>query len=439
MKNPRILLWALIVLLPLSLSAEAADWPQWRGPSLNGSTDETNLPGSWSEDENILWATPLPGPSGATPVISGDRIFVSSMFISSSEYGALCLDAKSGEKLWEKIFGSFTERYLEDNNPASPSPVTDGNTVVFYYSTGKMEAFDIEGNPLWSKNLIDEYGPFHIKYGYSSSPLLYEDKLYIPVLRRDRPTNLRRGMTVAEDELLDSYLLALDFATGQGIFKETRTTNAYEESMESYTTPMPFNNNSRMEIICNGGDFVTAHDPETGKEIWRFEYQTSKVPFGRIIPSLVPIDNFIIGTRYKHNGVFGLKPGGSDGSPEPEMVWDLRSPSPDASTPLYYKDRVYAFNGIQAVIACLEPETGEVIWQGQIDSRAPFRASMTGADDKLYCISELGEVVVLAAGGDEFKILFETTIDEPAIRSSIAVADGKLFIRTAENLYCIGK
>ena len=432
------LLMTLILIFLIIFSTKATDWPQWRGPFLNGSTDEVNLPESWDQS-NIVWTSPLPGPSSATPIISGDRVFVSSMFNDTDQYGALCINTETGQKLWEKTFGTFTGRYLEDNNPASPSPVTDGEKVIFYYSTGQLEAFDFEGNPLWSKNLVDEYGLFHIKYGYCSSPLLYEDKLYVQVIRRDRPTNLRRGTTVADSELLDSFLLALNPDNGEVIFKETRTTSAYEESMESYTTPIAFNNNGRMEILCSGGDFVTAHDPNTGEEIWRFEYQVRKSSIGRIVSSLSVVDDFIIGTRFRHNGIFGLKPGGPDGSPEPEMVWDLRHPSPDASTPLYYKDRVYAFNGIQGVIASLEPLTGKVIWQGEIDNNGPFRASMTGADDKLYCISEIGEVVVIAAGGDEFNILFETVIDEPKIRSSIAVANGKLFIRTEENLYCIGK
>ena len=425
---------SLIISLFITFSLQAADWPQWRGPSLNGSSTVQNLPESWRQTENILWVKSLPGPGGATPIIYDGKIFVSSMADSSNDMIALCFDVNDGTLLWEENAGPSNVR-LTNNNPASPSPVTDGTIVIFLYGNGQLAAFDFEGDSLWSRNLVDDYGPFTINFGYSASPLLFQDKLFISVMRRDSAPG---GGGAATPELSESYILALNSKTGDTIWKQPRPSNATSESMESYTTPMPFNNNGRIEILTMGSDHVIASDPNDGKELWRYEYQTNKVRDARIVPSILIIDDLIIGARYKHHGVFALKAPSLDNSTGPTIEWELDDPSPDVSTPLYYNNQLYVFNGIRGVLACVEPETGKIIWRNQINGRGPWRASLTGADNKLYCISEAGEAFVLAAG-DEFKVLFETKIDETPVRSSIAVANEKIFIRTAENLYCIGK
>jgi outer membrane protein assembly factor BamB len=413
----------------------ATDWPQWRGPFFNGSTDEKKLPDSFSQTKGIVWVSPLPGPSGATPVICNSRVFVSSTVSGKPDFVALCFDARNGKQLWKKHIGSDTRRFPR-NNMASPSPVTDGKYVFFLYGSGHLAGFNYEGNKLWSRNIEEEYGSLALKFGYSSSPLLFQNKLYILVVRRSRPYP-----EPWSEGPLDSYLMALNPQNGNTIFKQQRKTNAFDEGMETYSTSIPFFRNGNTEILNTGGDFVTAHNPDTGKELWRFEYHTNKVRDTRIIPSLVTDDGLIFGTRHKHGGVFALQPPNPNNQSPARIIWDYHGPSPDASTPLYYKKRLYVLNGIKQgkVVTCLEPKTGSEIWQGTIGGRGPWRASLTGADEKLYCINETGEVVILAAGGNEFKILFQTKIDEPRIQSSIAVADGHLFIRTAENLYCIGK
>jgi len=421
--------------LMISLPALAEDWPQWRGPSSNGSTNEKNLPDSFTQTEGVAWVSPLPGPSGATPVICNSRIFVSSTIRGEPNFVAMCFDASSGRQLWKKHIGSDTRRFPR-NNATSPSPVTDGKYVFFLYGSGHLVGFDYEGNKLWSRNIEEEYGNLALQFGYSSSPFLYKNKLYILVVRRNKPYRKPWSNTP-----LDSYLMALNPKNGKTIFKQQRKTNAFDEGMETYSTPIPFVRNGRTEILNTGADFVTAHDPDTGKELWRFEYHTNKVRDTRIIPSLVSGDGLIFGTRHKHGGVFALQPPNPNNQSQARIIWDYHGPSPDASTPLYYRKRLYVLNGVKygKVVTCLEPKTGLEIWQGTIGGRGPWRASLTGADGKLYCINETGEVVVLTAGGDEFKIIFQTKIDEPPIQSSIAVADGRLFIRTAQNLYCIGK
>jgi outer membrane protein assembly factor BamB len=430
---PIAIIAALIFCTPLW----ATDWPQWRGPFFNGSTDEKNLPQSWSWTENVAWVSPLPGPSGATAIVCKGRVFVTSMVEKGPEFAALCFNAKDGRKLWEKRIGSDSRRFPR-NNMASPSPVADGQRVFFLYASGDLIGFDYEGNKLWSRNIESEYGNLALQFGYSSSPLLHGGKLFVLVVRRNKAYPQGQAK---DDRPLDSFLMALDPKTGDTLWKQQRLTNAFDEGMETYSTSVPFVRNGRTEILNTGGDFVTAHDPDSGKELWRFEYWTRKVRDSRIIPTLVTGDNLIFGTRHKHGGVFALQPGGEGNPSQASIVWEFEGPAPDCTTPLYYQGRLYVLDGIRSgkVVTCLDPKTARQFWQGKIGGRGPWRASLTGADGKLYCINETGEIVVLAAGGEQFKILFETKTDETPIQSSISVADGHLFIRTAKNLYCIGK
>lgn len=437
MGRSRNLIWVTIIALIMivTVSAWATDWCQWRGPFFNGSTDEKNLPTSWSRTENVVWVSLLPGRSGATPVICNGRVFVSSMVGRSGDFVALCFDADNGKQLWQRRVGSVSRKF-PNNNMASPSPVTDGKHVFFLYGSGDIVGFDYQGNEIWSRNIEKEYGNLALYFGYSCSPLLYQNKLFILVIRRNKHYRPPKAASP-----LDSYLMALDPQTGKTLWKQQRPTNAYDESMETYSTPIPFVRNGRTRILSTGADFLTAHDLDTGKELWRFEYNKNKVRDSRIIPSLVTGDGLIFGTRHKHKGVFALETAGVNNSARNRIVWEFNGPSPDCSTPLYYKEHLYVLNGIKhgKVVTCIMPKTGQKIWQGKIGGKGPWRASLTGADDKLYCINEKGKVVVLAAGGNEFKILFQTKIDEGPMRSSIAVANGRLFIRTAKNLYCIGK
>jgi len=426
-------LLVIILVLTVGASAFGRDWPQWRGPFFNGSTDEENLPASWSPTQNTAWVSPLPGRSGATAIISNARIFVTSMIERTGDYAALCFDEKTGKELWRKTVGSDSRRFPR-NNLSSPSPVTDGKSVYFLYGNGPLVAFDFDGNKLWSRDIEREYGNLALQFGYSNSPLLYEGRLYIIVVRRNKP--YRRPEAAAP---LDSFIAALDPKTGKTIWKQQRKTDAFDEGMEAYGTTIPFLRNGKVELLNTGADFITAHDPAAGKELWRFEYWTRKVRDSRIIPSLVTGQGLIFGTRHKHKGLFALQPP-SDAKPA-QILWEFDYAAPDCSTPLFYQGRLYVLDGVTRgkVVTCFDPRTGRQFWQGKLGGRGPWRASLTASDGKLYCICETGEIVVLKAGGDKFQVLFQTKTAETPIQASISIANRRLFIRTAENLYCIGK
>jgi outer membrane protein assembly factor BamB len=430
-----ISLFTVAAALPL----RAAHWPQWRGPNFNGSSPETGLPATFSKTEGVAWVAPLPGVSGATPVIWGDHVFVSSPDPQKNLL-LLCLNRRDGSVRWQKTV-TVGDRSKGNNNMASPSPVTDGQSVFVLYGTSDLAAYDFHGAELWRRNLGKDYGRFSIMWIYGSSPLLHQGRLYVLVLQRDPPPP--DYPTVDDNPKRDSYLLCLDPKTGKDLWRHIRPTDAVKESMEAYTTPIPYSGRNGPEILVVGGDYATGHDPSTGAELWRCgglnPRQTDmQVNWFRIVPSPVAYAGFIYACGPKGEPVIAVKDGGQGNVTDTHIAWRFKESPTDWSTPLVYRDRLYVLNGGRKTLSCLNAKTGEKIWSGSLGVADTIWSSPTGADGKIYCLSEKGTVIVCDAG-EAFKILASVPLDEGPSRSSIAVASGQLFIRTAKNLYCVGK
>ena len=420
--------------LLITASVRAENWPQWRGPYFNGSTSEKDLPTQWSKTENVVWVTPLPGYSSATPVVWEDCVFVSSPD-EQKDLLLLCLDRKTGRVRWRKVVAG-KDRQTGRNNMASPSPVTDGKKVFILFATGDLAAFDFSGQELWKRNLANEYGRFANMWMYGSSPMLYRGRLYVQVLQANpRPEDYTHALGDKPER--ESFLLCLDPQTGKNLWRHVRPTDAVDESQESYTTPIPYAGKQGEEIIIVGGDYVTAHSLDTGAELWRCGgLNVRKEHYWRTVPSAVAAEGMIIACSPKGDPVLGIKDGGKGLVTDTHTVWKSKEFSSDCVTPLYYRQKLFVLDGDHQMMTCLEPKTGAKQWQGNLGVRDIFRASPAGADGKIYCLSESGTAVVLDAG-NEFKILFTIRMGEAPVRSSIAVAHGALFIRTARNLYCV--
>ena len=426
----------IIGIFLFSGAVSAGDWPHWRGPFMNGSSDEVNLPAIWSETENVAWVANLPGVGSSTPVISGGRVFISSIDKSNDDLLAFCFDARTGDRLWQKKIAE-SNRQTPNNNLAAPSPVTDGKLVYFMYGSGDLAALDYEGKIVWSRNIEDEYGNISQKYGYSSSPLLFENKLYILVLRRDTSYRSPKGTN------LDSFLLALDASTGKKIWKEIRKSDVQDESLDSYTSPILFQNDKRSEILNIGASYVTSNDAVTGKEIWRYRYTENpkKKGIDRNITSLSIGDGLVYAIPPRGElGLFAIRSDKEGILSDNDIAWRFEGPSPDCSTPLFYKGNVYVLaDRTGGILTCINAKTGEQKWQGKLGDDDPWWASVTAGDDKLYCISEKAEAVVLQAGGNEFKVISRINMKDKPVQGSIAIADGCLFIHTARKLFCIAE
>ncbi len=413
--------WALPLLMILcSASVRAADWPQWRGPNLNGSSSETGLPDTLDPQKTLVWSTPVSGASAASPVVAGGKVFVSTIDSNRKLIG-LCLDENSGKILWQKQIGNGFDAN-ERNNLASPSPVTDGKTVWFYFGSGDLAAFDIDGKPIWSRNIQKDYGEFHVQWLYASSPLLFDGRLFVQVLHRSE----------------DSYLLALDPMTGKELWKQARPNDAIGESKESYATPIPLAAADKSEVLLVGGDTVTAHDAATGKELWRCGgYNPRKINHWRTITSVVPIDGLIIACAPKSGPITAIKDGGSGDVTETNVAWRTSHLTSDVCVPLAFEGNLYVLEGDRKRLICLDPVSGKEKWSGDLGGGSVFRASPTGADGKIFCMNERGDVWLLAA--DHFKILSQTSLGGAPCRATIAVADGKVFVRTSEKVCAFAK
>lgn len=424
----------------------AQDWQNWRGPAFNGSSDAKNLPGTFSKTENVKWSVSLPGPSAATPIVDAENVYVSSTDWKKQTLVALCLDRKTGKVKWQKPVGSGyqpggdgNKLQLDDrSNYASPSPTTDGKTVVFFYGNGDMAAFDTAGKALWQRNLQKENGDFAFQWTFSSSPLLYKGKLYLQVLQRDTPVGSRGK------ENNPSYLLALDPSSGKELWRAARQTNARVESREAYSTPMPHTINGKPQLVIAGGDMLTGHDPANGKELWRWETYNPghREPFFRLVTSPVAVGNVVLVCAPKRAPVYAVSPNKSGDLNAAQLLWKSEDRSPltsDVPTPLAYDGKFYILSDARKALSCVVPETGKPLWTTPLPENTMCWSSPTGADGKIYLMTLDGDVLVLSAADGKLLHRAEMADGDDDVRATIAVAHGNLFVRTGTKLFCIGK
>ena len=439
MKSPAPRILALAALICTAFAARGENWAQWRGPNFNGSSPEKNLPSSWSDTEGVKWSTPLPGQSGATPAVWGDSVFVSTPD-DNKDLLLFCLDRKDGKVRWQKQL-STGNLSKGRGNMASPSPVTNGKSVFMLYGTGDIAALDFDGNILWQRNLGADYGRFAIMWTYGSSPLLFDGKLYVQVLQRTPAPGDYPNMAGAEGPR-ESYLLALDPATGKTLWKHVRPTDAKLESMESYASPVPhIAPGGKAQILIVGGDCLTGHDPASGAELWRgFGLNRKRGEWMRIVPSPVSAAGLAIACGPKKEPVIAFRTDLTGDITEKGVAWTVdEKKTPDVCTPALYDGKLFLLDGDSQTLTCLDPATGKAKWQGNLGERAVIRSSPTVADGKVYIVNEKGTVFVCSAG-DEFKVLATIPMGgAEATRSSIAVASGQLFIRLPERIVCVGK
>ena len=431
-----------VCLLLISCSSLFADnWPQFRGPNFNGFTEEKNLPSEFSPTKNVVWETKLPGASAAVPIVWGDKVFVSSTDKLNDSLLALCLDRKTGNELWRKRIGDGLRRDSRSNF-AAPTPATDGEVVVFFYGTGLMAAYDFDGKEVWKKDIAEEYGDFAFLWTFSTSPMIYNGKLYLQVLQRDTAVKGRGH----EDKTNDSYLLALDPKTGDEIFRSVRPSNAKSESREAFTTPIPFEHNGRKEILVIGGDALSGHDPDSGDELWRWgTWNPKRIPHWRLVPSPVAGDGVILACAPKKEPIYAIKAGGKGdlSNDESAIAWtsvDPRVVSSDVPTPAFAYGDFFILNKDRKMLVRVEPKTGEIKWQERIPGNADYEASPLVADGKIYLMNFKSQVLVYDA--ETGKKLCDVSMDKPAddaARSTIVAAQGELFIRTPSKLFCLAK
>ncbi len=410
----------------LSKSARADNWPQWRGPKNNGISSETGLPTKWSKTENVAWRLPLPGQAGATPVVWGERIFLTS--VNNDELLLMCIGT-DGKEQWRQVLASGNKDVRGDEgNSASPSPCTDGQHVWAIMANGVIGCWTVAGKEVWKFNLPDRYGKFNIAFGMTSTPVLDGDHLYLQLIHGEGNADTREAVVVC-----------LDKTTGQQIWKRDRPSDAVGECEHSYASPMLYDDGQRKFLLSHGADYIVAHDLTDGHELWRCGNLNAKTKYDaslRFVASPVAGNGIIVVPTAKGAPVFALKPDGSgDITNNSATRWWKYAKTPDVPSPLIHDGLVYL--GMQdGQIHVLDEKTGDLVYLQRIFNDR-YRASPVMADGKLYLTARKGVVTVLKPGR-AFEVLAENDLAEP-MSSSPAIANGTIYLRTFEALWAIKK
>jgi outer membrane protein assembly factor BamB len=432
----------LLLLLFTALASSSDQWPQFRGPQSTGVSDDPNLPDTWSTTRNVIWKTEIPGSGWSSPVVWGDRIFLTSVIstvapeapkkglyfggnregIPTDEHRWMvyAVDWKTGKIVWEREVhrGVPASSHHLKNTYASETPVTDGERVYAYFGNLGLFVFDMDGKPVWSQ----PWGPFRTRYGWgtASSPVLYKDRIYVVNDNDDR-----------------SFLVVLDKRTGKQIWRVER------DEASNWSTPYIWENDRRTEIITSGTRKIRAYDLD-GKVLWELGGMSSIViptPFsqhgllflasGYVNDTVRPVYAVKVGAR----GDISLKEGETSNE---YIAWYQRQAGPYNPSPLVYGDYYYTLLD-RGIFTCHDARTGREIYGKQrIDPEASaFTASPWASNGKIFALSEDGDTFVIQAG-TEFKVLGKNSLDEMCMATP-AIARGSLIIRTATKLYRIGR
>lgn len=402
--------------------AAAENWPQWRGPTGDSVSRETNLPAEWSETKNVAWKLPLPGKGGSTPIVWGDRIFLTSA--DEKDIVVLCISTQ-GKEVWKRTLAVGDRTYMRDEaNNASPSPSTDGKYVWALAGNGDFACFDFAGTEVWRCNLQKMYGTFRQNWGgIHMSPLLDGDRLYLSLLHAN-----------------GAWVIALDKATGAEVWKVERKSDATGESKESYASPIIWRRGNEAVLITQGGDYAIGHNLKDGAELWRVGELNRKEKYNRtyrFVATPAVSNDLIVVPSCKNGVVVGVKPEarGFVGAGSEFELWRKPSGTPDVPNPLIHDGLVYLCRE-NGTLRCLEAKTGKELYEER-NHAARYRGSPVYADGKVYITARDATVTVVKAG-PKFERLAENHLPDQ-MSASPAIAGGTIYLRTFGTLYAIGR
>ena len=409
------------------VNAGAENWPCWRGPSRQGIYGETNLPLKWSATENVKWKSPVPGEGWSSPIVWGDRIFLTATEDKGQSCRVLCFDVATGTLRWNKeVFRQETLRKESRNSYATPTPVTDGKRVYAVFGSGGIVAVDFDGNVAWA---FKEYR-FYSRHGLGASPVLEDGLLVMPWDWSTDPdkegaANERVGWQLPWDR---SFVFALHAATGKQAWKTGRGS-----SRIAHITPnIWIDETGRKQVVSGAGDVLQGFDLKSGQRLW-----SAKNEGEGVTPSVVIAGDIAV----QANGwggsesVRAFKLTGAKGDvADSTLVWEQKKNSPKLPSMIYVAPHIFCIT--EAGIAwCAKADTGEILYRERLGGT--FAASPVASEGRIYITGDNGETVVLAAT-PKFEVLAKNPLGEE-VQASPAVSGGRLFIRTARSLICIGK
>jgi outer membrane protein assembly factor BamB len=391
-------------------TGEAAKyWARWRGPSGQGLVTGAGYTDTWSGTQHVKWKVPVPGSGNSSPIVWGDRIFLTTAYDGGQRLSVIAYRRSDGSRLFETFapagrtgFGSHFK-----NGHASATAATDGQRIYVSFGARGILALDMDGKLVWHRDL----GPMNVYHGTAGSPLLYKDRLIF-----------------YQDQAENSFIAAFDTRTGKTLWTTRRNASV------GWGTAIAVRVIDHDEIIVNGQLKVQAYNPDTGAELWSCDGSTFEV-----IPTPVVGYGMVFCSSGRAGPTLAIRPGGKGDVTKSHLEWTSPRGSPFVPSPILYGEHLYMVNDMQSVATSFDARTGKLMWQNRLGvaRREGFSASPVAFDGKVFFTNDEGETFVLKAG-PTFQLLHVNDIGEETLATP-ALVDGRWYIRTAQNLFAIGK
>lgn len=393
-------------------TAQADNWPAWRGPTGQGHSTEKNLPTKWSATENVRWKIDLPDAGNSTLIVWGDKLFLTQATEKGKKRSLLCLDRKDGSKVWEKTVAfDGAEKIHGTNTYCAASPVTDGERVVAFHGSAGLYCYDFSGKEMWKK----DFGPCDHIWGSAASPIIHGDL----VIHNFGPH-------------AKSFLVALNKKTGEEVWKSDEYKGA--DYFGSWSTPIVAKTGDRTELVVSWPAVVKSYNPDTGSLLWSAKGLEKEGGQDRLTyASALVSDKYVFAAAGYGGAAIGVKTGGSGDVTETHRLWRVAKNPQRIGSGVIIGDYAYAVN--EPSVVCIDLKTGKPAWDKNIAGGA--WGSIVHADGKLYLTSQKGETLVFAADPKEYEEIAVNKLDGATTRASIVPSDGELFIRTYKHLWCV--
>lgn len=418
------LMAAVAVCLALGTSARAENWPGFRGPTGQGISTEKNLPVEWGPDKNVAWKAPLTGEGDSSPIVWESRVFITAARDNGTSCRVISFDRDSGRQVWDvEVFKQNTPRKQERNSLATPTPVTDGKRVYAFFGGGGAAAVDFDGKVVWANT--DNH--FYSQHGLGASPILYKNLLLMPwdpSLKEGGDTKI--GWQIPWDK---SYVWALDKDTGKEKYKAMRGM-----SRIGHMTPRIVDVEGKPQLVSAGGDTIGGFNPDTGERIWWVRSGGEGVTPSPIFGDGVTYTSSGFPTNEPYAAIRAFRLGGKGEVTKQNLIWEQKKGAPMIPSLLLADGLLYSVkeNGI---LQCMEPATGAIVYTQRLEGT--FSASPVYADGRIYVVNDKADTTVFQPGR-EYKELAHNELGE-ASQATPAVSNGRIFLRTKKNLYCISR
>jgi outer membrane protein assembly factor BamB len=404
MRFPLTLAFLLIAALPVS----AENWPMWRGPRMDGTSMERDLPTKWSATENVAWKTELPGGGHASPIVWGDRVFTVAALADTQERQLHCLDRQNGALLWQTtVIKAAPEHIHRLNSLASSTPATDGERVFTAFLDGRtavVAAHDFSGKEVWLKRV----GAFSSTHGFCSSPILFKDKVIVNC-----------------DHDGDGYIVALARKDGRELWRIARPNKT-----RSYCAPLIREAAGRTQMVLSGTKCVTSYDPNDGKLIWMIDGPTEQFVASLVFNERANL--FFLTAGYPQHHILAIRPDGVGNVTNTHIAWRTQKGAAYVPSPIAEGD-YFLMTSDSGTGECFDAASGKLQWEERFGEQ---HASLVSAAGLVYFLNDQG-VMNVVRPGPTFDLVARNELGERTFASP-ALSEGRIFIRGDQHLFCIG-